>query len=177
MGSVSKLATAEVAVRDAIARPVDHPRAKSLQGPRISAQRREGRAVAATLLHRTLADDESENQHRIARILGVSHSLVQLWCSPTDKRQFPVGDLVALALAGSTTIVYAYLDELARFLMARARTRRSPLEHAVQLAVATGRASSALTETAAPRADRVRALRAVKLAADEALGDLDAETP
>lgn len=174
MGSVSKLATAEAVGRVAIAHAIEHPRAKALSAnPRVSPLRREGRAVAATLLHRTLADDEIETQHRVARVLGVSHTLVQKWTDPTDKRQFPVGDLVALAIAGSTTVVYAYLDELARFLIARSRARRSPLEHAVQIVVATGRASTALTADSTNRGERVRALRAVKFAADEALADLD----
>lgn len=147
-------------------------RAKTLSGmqPTLSPLRNEGRAVAATLLRKTLSE-EHETQLHIARLLRVSPELIQRWTDPNDKRQFPVGDLVAVALAGSANIVYAYLDELARHLFAHLTTSRTPIEHAYEISRAANVAAVAVTESD-DRATRVRALRALSRATNEAISDL-----
>lgn len=151
-------------------KPAGHLRAKPVQR-RLAPVRFEGREIAADLLRKTLGDEEESMRH-VARVLGVSKELVRKWCDPDDRRHFPVGDLMAVALTGSTTIVYAYLDELARWLMRRTREGRSPAQHAVEIAKVAAAATTALTDDS-PREVKVRALRLVKRRCDEAMDDLE----
>lgn len=173
MGSRREHGSSAVTERVSTSAVAGHPSRPKHLHPRLESLRVDGRRIAAELFARTLRDEEESMRH-IARVLGCSAELVKRWCDPDDKRQLPVGDLVGLAIAGSTTIVYAYLDELVRFLHARMTTGRSGVESAAELAKATGLAATALTEVQ-DRATRIRAVRVLKMRCDEVLADIDAE--
>jgi hypothetical protein len=177
MGSVSKLATAEAVVQVSTGEPLGHPRAKKVAAtplyPRLAPVRVEGRRIAAELLAQTL-HDEDESMRRVARVLGLSKEMVQRFCDPDDRRQFPVGDLIALHFGGAQGIAYVYLDQLCRLIVGSLRGRRTAIENAVTLAKATGAAATALTESS-DRATRVRSLHALRRHVDEAIGDVIAE--
>lgn len=147
------------------------PRAKHLSQPRISPHRERGRELAAVALGRA-RERTGTTQQSIANILRVSSELIQRWEDPSCPKHASAGDLAGVAVAGSPTLYFAYLDELARIVRPHVKPGRTPFDHAMAIVHTSGAASSALTFEA-DRSLAVRRLRAVRQAADDALADIE----